>query len=144
MVISDYVKRRIIHFRHLGESFESIVKHLEDEGHKATKAGVHKFWLHFQETGPIQRKPGTGKKKQIVFEGRRHYRRENDSGRRNNRVRIKTRSSRERNSCLCQNRSRVEEEVRMNNQIYQVRRLNAYVGIIMYCGQFLEKNYTFT
>ena len=38
------------------------MRHLEDEGHKVTKAGVHKFWKCFEEIENIQRKPGSGRK----------------------------------------------------------------------------------
>ena len=38
------------------------MRHLEDEGHKVTKAGAHKFWKCFEEIETIQRKPGSGRK----------------------------------------------------------------------------------
>ena len=37
------------------------MRHLEDEGHKVTKAGAHKFWKCFEEIETIQRKPGKAK-----------------------------------------------------------------------------------
>ena len=57
-----YVKQGIVYYRRLGESYEAIVRHLEDEGHKVTKAGAHKFWKCFEEIETIQRKPGSGRK----------------------------------------------------------------------------------
>ena len=65
MAYPEYIKQRIVYFWRLGESCEAIVRHLQVEGHKVSKAGVHNFWMRFEETGSLQRKPGSGKKAKL-------------------------------------------------------------------------------
>ena len=42
MVLSEYVKQRILYYRQSGKNYVEIVRCLS-KGHKATKGGVYKF-----------------------------------------------------------------------------------------------------
>ena len=58
IVCSDYVKQRILFYRHSGKSLQQIVQSLAEEGNIATKASVAKFLRYYDETGMITRTPG--------------------------------------------------------------------------------------
>ena len=51
MVYSDYVKQRILFYRHSAKSLQQIVRNLTEEGHVATKAGVAKLLRHYYRDG---------------------------------------------------------------------------------------------
>ena len=67
MVYSDYVKQRILFYCCLGKSYSDIADCLSEEGHKASKMGVYKFFKLYQKTGTILRRPGVAKLKLLCF-----------------------------------------------------------------------------
>ena len=66
MVYSEYLKQRILFYRRLGKSYGKIVHSLAEEGHKATKGGICKFYRRYEETGTISRQPGSGKSSKFM------------------------------------------------------------------------------
>ena len=60
MVYSDYMKQRILFYRHLGKSYIQISYCLSEEGYATTKVGVYKFIKRYEERGIISRVPGSG------------------------------------------------------------------------------------
>ena len=59
MVYTEYTKKRILHYRNL--SLNAIVKALEDEGIRVSRAGGSKFLKRYEENGDIKRKEGSGR-----------------------------------------------------------------------------------
>ena len=69
MVYSDYVKLRILHYYYEGFTAYTIAKCLQKfDGIEVSIFGVSKFVKHFQETGSIARKPGTGRLSKITLD----------------------------------------------------------------------------
>ena len=60
MVYTSYVKLRILHHHFQGHRPYTIARVLE-EGVKVSQFGVHKFVQHYNETGSIERKEGSGR-----------------------------------------------------------------------------------
>ena len=61
MVYTSYVKLRILHHHFQGHRPYTIARVLEEEGVKVSRFGVHKFVQHYNETGSIERKEGSGR-----------------------------------------------------------------------------------
>ena len=57
---ADCVKQRILFYRHLGKSYDSITHCLTKEGYATTKAGDCKFVRRYEETAMISLRPGSG------------------------------------------------------------------------------------
>ena len=68
MVYSTYNKQRILHFASLGLRPPAIAKELQKEKLKCSRVGVHKFLKHYQETGSIGRKVGSGRPSKVTVE----------------------------------------------------------------------------
>ena len=68
MVYSDYVKQRILFYRHLGKSYDSITNCLAKQGCTTTKADDYKFVRRYEETAMILRRPGSGLAKKVSGE----------------------------------------------------------------------------
>lgn len=61
MVMSDYVKRRILSLHRSGLKVPRIAETLVlEDGIRISKQGIRKFLLRFSERGTIARKPGSG------------------------------------------------------------------------------------
>ena len=61
MVMSDYVKRRILSLHCSGLKVPRIAETLVlEDGIRISKQGIRKFLLRFSERGTIARKPGSG------------------------------------------------------------------------------------
>ena len=61
MVYTEYTKKRIVHYNECNFSTGEIVKALEKEGIKVSRAGVWKFLKRYEETGQLERKGGSGR-----------------------------------------------------------------------------------
>lgn len=60
MPYTNYVKLRILHFYNQGLKPYTIAKVLDSEGIQVSHFGVHKFLIMYQETGSVERRPGSG------------------------------------------------------------------------------------
>ena len=60
MVFSDYIKQRILYHYAKGNKVLTIAKLLQEEQLKASRVGIAKFIKHFEDTGTIARRPGSG------------------------------------------------------------------------------------
>ena len=61
MVYAEYTKKRILHYNERNLSLSEIVKAVESEGIKVSRAGVWKFLKRYENTGQLQRKRGSGR-----------------------------------------------------------------------------------
>ena len=69
MVYTSYKKLRILHYHAQGYKPYTIAKVLEtNEGLKLSRFGVAKFLKHYEETGTIKRKPGSGQPSKVSSE----------------------------------------------------------------------------
>ena len=68
MVFSDYIKQRILHHYSKGHKAPTIAKLLQEEQLKASRVGVAKFIKHFEDTGTIARRPGSGAPSKVTEE----------------------------------------------------------------------------
>ena len=68
MVFSTYKKQRILHFASLRLKPPTIAKELEKEGLKCSRVGIYRFLKHYQATGSIGRKVGSGRPSKITAE----------------------------------------------------------------------------
>lgn len=69
MVYSSYKKLRILHYYSQGYKPYTISKLLEsNEGLKVSRFGVAKFIKHYEQTGAISRKPGSGRPSKVTRE----------------------------------------------------------------------------
>ena len=69
MVYTEYIKQRILFYFHCqGYKAPMIAKLLHEEKLTVTREGVHKFIKHYQDTGAISRKPGSGRPSKITAE----------------------------------------------------------------------------
>ena len=69
MVYTSYKKLRILHYHAQGYKPYTIAKVLEtNEGLKLSRFGVAKFLKHYEETGTIKRKPGSGRPSKVSSE----------------------------------------------------------------------------
>ena len=66
MVYSDYVKHRIPSFHNRGIKAPSIAKALNREGFSASRVGVHKLLVKYQETGTVARRAGSGRPRKVT------------------------------------------------------------------------------
>ena len=68
MVFSDYIKQRILYHYAKGNKAPTIAKLLQEEQLKASRVGIAKFINHFEDTGTITRKPGSGLPSKVTEE----------------------------------------------------------------------------
>ena len=69
MVYSSYKKLRILHYHSQGYKPYTITKLLEShEGLKVSRFGVAKFIKHYEQTGAISKKPGSGRPSKVTRE----------------------------------------------------------------------------
>ena len=69
MVYTEYIKQRILFYFHCQRyKAPTIAKLLHEEKLTVTREGVHKFIKHYQDTGAISRKPGSGRPSKITAE----------------------------------------------------------------------------
>ena len=68
MVFSDFVKQRILHHYFKGHKVLTIAKPLQEEQVKVSRVGIAKFLKHYQDTGTIARKPGSGRPSKMTAE----------------------------------------------------------------------------
>ena len=68
MVYSDYKKERIIYLCNQGFKPPTIQKLIAQEGMHATREGIHKFLVKFNETGCLVRRPGSGRPSKMRLE----------------------------------------------------------------------------
>ncbi len=81
MVVSNYQKQRILYYYLQGYRTPNIHRLLLGEKLKASRVGVAKFIKKFQETGCVNRLPGSGRPSKITADieaivderGRRDY-----------------------------------------------------------------------
>ena len=66
MPYSEYLKARALFFRSQGSSASAVTKHLIEEGLRATRQGVAKFFRRYDETGSAARRPGSGRHSKIT------------------------------------------------------------------------------
>ena len=67
-VYSDYKKERIIYLYNQGFKPPTIKKLIAQEGMHATREGIHKFLVKFNETGCLVRRPGSGHPSKMTLE----------------------------------------------------------------------------
>ena len=67
IVFSHYVKQRILHHYFKGHKVLTIAKILQEEQVKVS-VGITKFLKHYQDLGPIARKPGSGRPSKMTAE----------------------------------------------------------------------------
>ena len=65
MVYSDYTKQKILYHYNEGLKAYSIARKLREEGTTTSRRGVLKFLKHFNETGSIKRREGSGRPSKI-------------------------------------------------------------------------------
>ena len=65
MPYSEYLKARALFFRSQGSSASAVTKHLKEEGLRATRQGVAKFFRRYDETGSAARRRGSGRHSKI-------------------------------------------------------------------------------
>ena len=68
MVYSSYKKQRILHFYSQGFKAPTIAKLLSRENLYCSRMGVMKFLKHYEETGSIGRRPGSGRPSKVTEE----------------------------------------------------------------------------
>ena len=68
MVYTNYKKQRILYFDFDGVKPPTIAARLREEGMKASRRGIAKFIHHYEQTGTIARKPGSGRPTKITAE----------------------------------------------------------------------------
>ena len=61
MPYSDYLRRRVLVHHSRGLSARAIADVLSDEGLRATRQGIAKFLRRVDETGSLERQPGSGR-----------------------------------------------------------------------------------
>ena len=61
MTYSDYLKRRALFFRSHGLSPGTVTVRLREEGLKASRQGLAKFFKRYDATGSTTRRPGSGR-----------------------------------------------------------------------------------
>ena len=66
MVYSDYVKQRILYHYLKGHKAPTIAKLLQEEDLKASRVGIAKFLKHYEDSGAIARKPGSGRPTKVT------------------------------------------------------------------------------
>ena len=68
MVLSSYVKQRIVALRDEGHKAPTIAIKLREEGTHVSRVGVHKFLRVYETTHTIQRRSGSGRPSKITPE----------------------------------------------------------------------------
>ena len=68
MVFSTYKQQRILVHYSRGYKAPTIAKLLQEENLRASRVGIAKFLKKFNETGCIQRRPGSGRPSKISAE----------------------------------------------------------------------------
>lgn len=68
MVLSSYVKQRVIALSNDGLKAPTIAKKLREEGISVTRGGIHKFLCGYKITHTIGRKSGSGRPSKITAE----------------------------------------------------------------------------
>ena len=68
MVYSSYKKQRILSLYLQGLKAPTIARLLQKEHLQCTRVGVHKFLAHFEMTGSINRRSGSGRPSKITAE----------------------------------------------------------------------------
>ena len=68
MVYSSYKKQRIVHFYAQGLRAPTIAKLLSSEGLYCSRTGVAKFLKQYENSGSINRRPGSGRPSKITDE----------------------------------------------------------------------------
>ena len=71
MVFNDYTKKRILFFHEQGYRSLRIADFLLQEGISASSRGIAKFIARFEETGSIDRRPGSSRPTKITDEMKR-------------------------------------------------------------------------
>ena len=66
MPFTEYLKRRALVFHSMGLSPAAIAKALSNEGLVATRQGIKKFLDRYEETGTLERRPGSGRPSRIT------------------------------------------------------------------------------
>ena len=61
MACSEYVKQGIVFYHCSRKNCAEIARCLVEEGYKAGKVGVYKFFRRYKESGTIARTPGSGR-----------------------------------------------------------------------------------
>ena len=68
MVFSNYIKQRILYHYAKGNKAPTIAKLLQEEQLKASTVGIAKFIKHFEDTGMIARRSGSGQPSKVMEE----------------------------------------------------------------------------
>ena len=68
MTYSDYLKRRALFFRSQGMSPGAVAVCLGEEGLKASRQGLAKFFKRYDATGTTTRRPGSGRPSKLTSE----------------------------------------------------------------------------
>ena len=68
MVFSDYLKQRIIFFKHQGLKPTAMSRLLKAEGLEASVVGIYNFLRRYEENGHIKRMPGSGRPSKVTVE----------------------------------------------------------------------------
>ena len=66
MPYSDYLRRRILIHHLKGLTAAAIADALSDEGLRATRQGITKFLRRVEETGSLERQPGSGRPSRLT------------------------------------------------------------------------------
>ena len=68
MPYSDYLRRRVLVHHSRGLSTRATADALSDEGLRATRQGIVKFLRRVQETGSLERQPGSGRPSSMTLQ----------------------------------------------------------------------------